>query len=168
MLEPRMFDVERVVALWLAGAAELAELVAGRVYTVTPKDVGDAPFVLVRRVGGEPPLSRPLVLDAVELQVDGYGGSKRVAHDVTARAQALLSELAGTVSDGVVVGRVTGTRLGVMRHLPDEAWSPARQRYVLDVTVFARRAAQVPSGSSTTAAAVTAAGTAPAVNAGRE
>ena len=160
MAVARGVDVERVVALWLAQHAELAAL-NGRAYTVTPKDVGADPFLLVRRVGGDPPLSRPAVLDAPTLQVDVYGGTRRQASQLAQLVVALISELSGPVDDGDNVGHVTGTRIGPLRYLPDEVWQPARPRYVLDVDVYARRAAQGPSGSSSIGAAVTASSSAP-------
>lgn len=156
-------DVERMVALELlerAGLQDWPELTAGRIYTATPRDVGGDPFVLVRRVGGDPVISRPLVLDEATLQLDAYGGSKRQAHALARRLQHELSELVGELDDGVLVGYVTGTTLGPLRYLPDPAFDPARPRYLLDVDVFCKIGRLVePTG--TTVADVTATGTTP-------
>lgn len=149
-------DVERMVATVLRAADELAGL-DDRIYTVTPREVGGLPFVLVRRVGGEPAVGYPLVLDAAAVQADCYGGTKQQAGVWARTVQHVLSELAGTFDDGMFTGHVTGVRLGALRYLPDEAFEPARPRYVLDVDVFVKRGGLVePAG--TTAAAVTATG----------
>lgn len=135
-------DVERVVALLLGAHADVQALVGAeplRVFTVTPKDVGDDPFVLVQRTGGEPVVGRPLVLDDAELQLSAYGGTKRAAHAIARTVQAVLAELVGTVDDGMFEGHVTGTTLGALRWLPDESFAPARPRYVLDAGVFVKR-----------------------------
>ena len=153
-------DAQRAIALYLRAHAELAEL-GDRIYTVTPKDVGADPFVLVRRVGGEPARGGvPLVLDAPELQVDSYGGAKRDAHRWGQVVRAVLAELDGTIGDGMFEAHVTGVRLGAFRDLADETFEPARARYVGDVTVYLKRGRAVLPGS-TTSAAVTAGGTTP-------
>lgn len=150
-------DVERVVALHLATVDELVDVTGpARVFTATPKDVGATPFVLVRRIGGDPAVGRPLVLDTGGLQVDCYGGTKRAAHTLARIVQAVLADLEGTVDDGMFVGNVTGTTLGPLRYLPDEAFAPARPRYVLDADVFVKRG-RPSGGPAAPAAAVTAA-----------
>lgn len=148
-------DVERAIAFVLRAHPELADLL-DRIFTVTPANVGPEPFVLVRRIGGAPTVSRPLVHEVASLQVDSYGGAKAVAQRWSRTVAAVLAELTGTVDDGMTVGVVTGTQLGPSRYLPDEVFEPARARYVLDVDVFVKRARPgvVPGGSNP--AAVTA------------
>lgn len=149
-------DVARAVALALRASVELDGL-ADRIYTATPANVGGDPFVLVRRVGGDPVLPRPAVLDAAELQVDCYGGSLRDSSRWARRVAAVLELLEGElVDDGEWQAVVAGVRPGPLRELPDEVFEPSRPRHVLDFTVFARRAGAVPPGSSRTPAAVTA------------
>lgn len=155
-------DVERAVALFLANAAELAQLVAAgasRVYTVTPREVGGDPFLLVRRFTGAPTVPRPFVHELVTLQIDSYGGTRATAQRNARIVQQLLVELAGELDDGETPGWVTGTTLGPLRWIPDEAFDPARPRYVLDVDVLVKRArSAVPIGARDSAA-VTAGGT---------
>jgi hypothetical protein len=140
-------DVEQIVSWYLRNHDDVAELVDEQVYTVFPKQQDkDTPCVLVRRFGGAPAFTRPLVLDRAQLQVDCYGGPKRVAQVIGRTVQAALSELNGvrTNSADEQLGVVTHVDLGAFRDLPDEAWKPPRPRYVLDVTVTVKK---VPAGA---------------------
>ena len=135
-------DAERLVSGFLRRNARMAALVQDRVFTVFPAKAGSAPMLLVQRVGGEPPLSQPLVVDAAQLQLDAYGGPKALAHELAATARAVLTELEGTAQPE---GICAGIRFGVFRWLPDETYTPPRPRYVFDVTATVRMAAVVPA-----------------------
>lgn len=150
-------DVGRAVAFALRADAELDGL-ADRIYTATPANVGPEPFVLVRRIGGDPVLPRPLVLDAADLQLDVYGGSRRESQRWARVVQAVLVELEGElVDDGEWQAVLAAVTPGPLRELPDDSFEPSRPRHVLDFTVHVRRAGPVvPAGASTTPAAVTA------------
>ena len=129
-------DAERLVSAWLRTRPAVTALVAQRVYTTWPhaRPVDTKqPLLLVQRVGGIPPFSRPLVLDEAELQLDAYGGGKHAAHLLTV---IVCRELVHGLTDAVTPdGVVHGVTIGPKRWLPDESFSPARPRYVTDVTL---------------------------------
>jgi hypothetical protein len=125
-------DAERIVSTFLRAQPRVQAIVGDRVYGVFPAQAGEGPLVLVQRVGGEPPLSQPLVVDEAQLQVDCYGGPKATAYALAATARAVLCELEGTVQpDGVVAA----VRFGSLRWLPDETYPSPRPRYLFDVAV---------------------------------
>lgn len=135
-------DVERLVANFLREDARMSALVGDRVYTVFPAQAGNDPLLILQRIGGEPPRSIPLVVDAAQLQLDAYGGPKAAAHELAALTRAVLYELEGaTRPEGVV----SAVRFGAFRWLPDETFTSPRPRYVFDVTLTVRTAA-VPAG----------------------
>jgi hypothetical protein len=130
-------DAERIVVEYLRASTTLAPLLDDRAYTAFPAQAGPAPLIVVQRVGGEPELSQPLVLDSPQLQVDVYGGTKAQAHELAAATRAELSALIGVQPHGVV----TGVRFASLRYLPDETYKPARPRYLFDVLVHVRASA---------------------------
>ena len=128
-------DVERLVASFLRENARIAGLVSDRVYTVFPSQAGNEPLLLVQRIGGEPPLSIPLVVDTALIQLDAYGGPKAAALELFATTRAVLTELEDvTRPEGVV----SAVRFGALRWLPDETFSSPRPRYVGDVAITVR------------------------------
>ena len=143
-------DAERLASAFLRGHVGVSALVGDRVYTAYPANAGTAPLVLVQRVGGAPPIARPLVLDRATLQLDAYGGTKAQAHELVATVLDALSELAGVRPEGTVAGR----ELGPIRWQPDETFTPHRPRYVADVTLYVRPAA-VMAGATDRTPAVT-------------
>ena len=128
-------DAERMVSAFLRESPEVVALVGDRVYTAFPANAGNGPLVIVQRFGGSPPFSQPLVLDEAELQVDAYGGSKVVAHELVATVRAVLSTLEGLARPEGVCSAV---RFGALQWRPDETFTPSRPRYVADVTVHVR------------------------------
>jgi hypothetical protein len=126
-------DAERLVSAFLRERPRMQALVGDRIYTAFPaQEDGRSPLLLIQRVGGTPPLSQPLVVDAAELQLDAYGGPKATAHELAATARAELTALEGLVRPEGVVSAV---RFGVLSWQPDETFPPPRPRYLLDVTV---------------------------------
>lgn len=134
VLEP-LPDAERLVSAFLRADARIAAAIGERVYTVFPSKAGTEPLLIVQRIGGLPPFSQPLVLDAADLQCDSYGGSKAEAHDLAALARAVLTELEGAAT---ALGNVSAVRFGMFRYQPDETYAPPRPRFVFDVTVYTR------------------------------
>lgn len=127
-----MPDAEALLSAFLRDQASIEALVAERVYTAVPKDP-QFPLLMVRRVSGAPVGSRPLHLDAPLMQLDAYGGTKKVAQQIAETARDVIARsLEGVHAQGVV----TGVSFGPMSWLPDGDYSPAKQRYVVDVTVF--------------------------------
>jgi hypothetical protein len=141
-------DAERLVSAYLRGEPRMQALVGDRIYTAFPAKAGSGPLLLIQRVGGQPPLSYPFILDAAELQLDAYGGPKATAHELARTAQACLSTLQGQVRPEGVASAVA---LGVMSWQPDEMYDPPRPRYLIDVTVtvaVAKQAAVVTAAPS--------------------
>lgn len=134
-------DVERLLSRFLREHADVSALVGDRVYTAFPSQAGDGPLVLVHRIGGAPPFSRPLVFDRADVQIDSYGGGKAVAHELVATVRAALGELEGQPR---AEGTVTSVEHGPLRYVPDDTYKPARPRYVADVTVHTRPAVAPP------------------------
>lgn len=130
-------DAERVLSAWLREQPEVAALLGERVYTAYPARAGDAPLVLVRRFGGEPPFPTPLVLDLANVQADAYGGTKAQAWEVAATVRAVCAARGR--------GDTTGPTILVrtVRYLPDESFNPPRPRYVCDLDVYVRPADSV-------------------------
>jgi hypothetical protein len=152
-------DVERLVSSYLRARPDVTALVGDRVYTAFPAQASTdrPPAVLIRRTGGTPPFSIPLVVDEAEVQVDAYGGGKALAHEVVATVRVALAELEGAVRPEGVVAAV---RFRALRYLPDEAFDPAWPRFIADVAITTRparpaEAAYIPfAGVATTGATV--------------
>lgn len=125
-------DAEALLSSFLRAQGDIEALVGERVYTAVPKDP-TFPLLLVHRVSGSPVGSRPLHLDAPLLQLDAYGGTKKAAQTLIETARSVIARsLEGVHAEGVV----TGVSFGPMSWLPDGDYSPAKPRYVVDVTAF--------------------------------
>lgn len=124
-------DAEALVSQYLRDQDSIEALVDERVYTALPKSP-EWPLLMVRRVSGAPVTSRPLHLDAAVLQLDAYAETKKQAQTLVETARSELAELEGTHDLGVV----SGVLFGPMSWLPDGDYTPAKPRYVADVTVF--------------------------------
>ena len=133
-----LVDVEALVSQYLRAQSEVTAYVGQRVYTALPDDK-TFPLVRITRIGGVPPMSRPMYVDAAHLQIDVFGGSKATTLDTI---DAVREELAKIVDEDPVqpLGVVCGVRFGPLAYLPDETFKPAKPRYVLDVTVTVRPA----------------------------
>lgn len=146
---PPLPDAEQLVSGFLRRHPDVAALLGDRVYTVFPAQGGGDPLVLLQRVGGEPPFSMPLVVDAPRIQAAAYGGTKKQAHTIAATVRAALCDLAGTVQPEGVAAGVT---FGALQYLPDETYRPPRPRYLFD-TVVTTRATAAPVAQSPRVAA---------------
>lgn len=133
-----LVDVEALVSQYLRSQSEVTAYTSQRVYTALPESK-DYPLVRIVRIGGAPPMSRPMYVDAAHLQIDVWGGSKATALDTI---DAIREELAKIVDEAPVqpLGVVCGVRFGPLAYLPDEAFEPPKPRYALDVTVTVRPA----------------------------
>lgn len=131
-----LVDVEQMVSVYLRAQSEVNAYVGQRVYTALPKDK-TFPLVRLTRIGGVPPLSRPLHMDRAHLQIDVFGGSKATALDTM---DAVRMELSKMVDEDPVqpTGVVCGVKFGPLAYLPDETFEPAKPRYTQDVTVTVR------------------------------
>lgn len=133
-----LVDVEALVSQYLRSQSEVTAYVGQRVYTALP-ETKTFPLVRLTRVGGVPPMSRPLHMDAARIQIDVFGGSKATTLDTM---DAIREELAKIVDEAPVqpLGVVCGVRFGPLAYLPDGDFEPAKPRYTLDVTVTVRPA----------------------------
>lgn len=133
-----LVDVEALVSQYLRAQSEVSTFVGQRVYTAMPDDK-TFPLVRLTRIGGVPPMSRPLHVDNARIQIDVFGGSKSTALDTV---DAIREELAKLPDEAPVqpLGVVCGVRFGPLAYLPDEAFAPAKPRYALDVTLTVRPA----------------------------
>jgi len=134
MPTPVLPDVELVAVTYLRRTgSRVRDLVGDRVYTVIPTN---AVFPLLRlvRIGGAPVSSATLHLDAAAMQLDAAGGSKADARRLLDTARAELADMNLATHTGAVVTAVT---FGPSRYLPDKDFTPAKPRYVADVTIYA-------------------------------
>ena len=92
-----LVDVEALVSQYLRAQSEVTAYVGQRVIRRCPESP-TFPCVRIVRIGGAPPMSRPLV-DAAHLQIDVFGGSKATAFDTI---DAVREELAKIVDEAAV------------------------------------------------------------------
>jgi len=129
-------DAEVIVSSFLRATPEVAAIVGSRVYTALP--AGDLTFPLLRvsRIGSLPIASRPLWAEAVDLQVEAYGGPKAVARTLldTVRA-AMAQRLRGRHPAGAVAAvAFRGASYVPDADVPSDTGRP-RPRYVATVAV---------------------------------
>ena len=125
-------DMEAVCAVVLRNAA--ITNVGTRVYSSIPRDP-TFPLITVHRIGGLPAVRE--YLDAANIQIDVWGGTKSEARDIAARARVVLLTIAGTLITSPVRAWISGVedQLGL-------SWQPdpvtGRDRYVFGVAVYGR------------------------------
>jgi hypothetical protein len=125
-------DVERLVIDFLKAQAEVTTLAPGGIDTEIPKHPV-WPLLRVRRVAGAS-TSRPRWVDRPVVQVEAYGGTRSEAHALADTTAAVLAARLEGVHDA---GVVTGVRFGTGPNpMPDSDYTPARPRWLFDVTVF--------------------------------
>lgn len=133
-------DVEALVGGWLSAHPDIAVMNA-RVAARTP-DSMSRPWVRITLLAEDDDAASGLEwLVDYTLQLDCYAGEvaqaaftgRAEARTLAARARAVLKGKQGSASDGVVV-----TRVGFPGHarLPDTAYEPARERYVLTTEIM--------------------------------
>jgi hypothetical protein len=129
-------DVEAMTSTFLRAQAEVTALVGQNVYTVTPNDVTTKfPFIRLTRIAGQPLFSQPLVVDQARIQVDCWGGPKKLAWQMAATCMAVLSErFIGTQTGGVVCA----VEFGALIDQPDASFDPPQPRWLFDVTITAK------------------------------
>lgn len=138
---PLLPDMETLLTGWLRNHADIATLDA-RVATSTPSKM-TRPWIRVTKIDAnddERSLLEQLV--AYTFQIDSYSGSNAMAVSagsmtawrLSATARAVLHAMKGTVANGVTISQV---RFTTDRSIPDEAFEPAMERYVLVVEIKA-------------------------------
>ena len=125
-------DVEAIVAKTLRTAS--IPNISTRVYSSIPRDP-TFPLITVQRIGGIPAVRE--YMDAGNIQIDVWGGTKSEARDAAARARIVLLGLAGSAVTDPVAAWVSAVEdsLGL-------SWQPdqltGRDRYLFGVSVYAR------------------------------
>lgn len=141
-MAPTLPDVQRLLSAALRATPAVTAIAGDRVYTAFPAQLDEhEPFVLLQRIGGAPAVVRPLVVDIASIQLDAYGGGQALAHELVAACRAELAQLQGEQPDDA--GNVCAVICGALRYVPDEAFKPARPRYVADLEVTVKPAAKV-------------------------
>lgn len=124
-------DIERLYSSFLRAQPEVEALVVDRVYTVLPAEK-EWPLVRVTRVAGAPVRPRPLYLDAPLVQVEAFGGSKRLAWQIAETCRAVTAgRLVGVHADGVV----TNVDWGALVDSPDVEFDPPKPRLLFTATI---------------------------------
>lgn len=129
--------IENLLSDFLQDQPEIAALVGPRVVTDLPKGISadDArwPLVRVTRVGGAPVTNQPLWLDAPLVQIEAFGGPKKITQLIAETCRAVIDlRIRGTHDEGVV----TGARFGAFRYAPDDVFTPAKPRTLFLVTLW--------------------------------
>jgi hypothetical protein len=141
-------DAEKLVGAYLREHAAIAALDA-RVAGAIPSDTKRAWVRVTQLDAARAAGSRPDYLIGYLLQFDCYaGGDAMKAHTGQSEAstlartvRAVLDAASGeTVGTGGERAVITGTRFPSMIRIPDEAFEPARERFVLDTVVHMRPA----------------------------
>lgn len=133
-------DAEKVVVDYLLSRDEVTDYVEQRIFTELPgirqgQTEWRFPAVRVTRIGGSPSLQTPRILDAPILQVEAWGGTKHTAGRIAETCAAALAVARFTEHTEAIV---YGATFGDTVDLPDEAFSPAKPRYLFDVTLTIR------------------------------
>jgi hypothetical protein len=125
-------DAEAIVGEALRDA--LISNISTRVYSSIPKNP-TYPLITYQRIGGLPAVRD--YMDAANIQVEVWGGTKSQAFDAAAEARVTLIELEGTsVSDPV------SAWISAVEDSLGLSWQPdpltGRDRYLFAVTLYAR------------------------------
>jgi hypothetical protein len=147
MRTPPLPDVAFLIQQYLRTVPEVAAIAGGRIYTAFPRQLSKTlPFVLVQRIGGIPPVPRPLVVDLAALQLDAYGGRQADAHLLAATCLSALAELEGEQPNDT--GNVCGVVVLTKREQDDETYKPPRPRFVCDLEVTVKPAGAALAGTA--------------------
>jgi hypothetical protein len=130
-----MPDAERLVIDALIADADVAALVAGRVYGVIP-NVKVLPLVRVVRIGGQMlDDGNPYWADAPALQIDCWADRKAEAVELGEVVRAVCAtRLAGAYPTGVIAG----VGIGAKTYDPDTSFTPAKPRVRLSLDMVTR------------------------------
>lgn len=109
-------DVEVLVVQFLLDQADVDDICGEQVVTTLPKDNKTFPAVRVAQFDDRLVTTQPLHVVRTSLQIDAWGGPKRLAKKLAETCRAALhASLRGVHDEGVVTGIATSG----MRYLPD-------------------------------------------------
>lgn len=124
---------EQILSAWLRDQSTITSIVGDHVYTTTPNEPKEKmPMIRLTRIGGEPPMSRPLHIDRATIQVDCFGGSKYTSETLAHTARGLICDSFPGTRDDAVICNVMPRGLS---YSPDETYSPPVPRYMFDVEI---------------------------------
>ena len=129
-------DVEAIVGAYLRDAPAVAALVGTRVGGRTPKTTDEA-WVRVTQYDDSPnPQSVALHHVIVHLQIDCYAGNdpstgQGEASLLARTVRSVLTDLPGAHDEGVV----SSVTFNGTQRAPDGVFTPARERFIVDVSV---------------------------------
>lgn len=124
-------DVEQLLSAFLRDQDEITAIVGQRVYTELPA-TKVYPLVRLTRFGGSPVFDRPLYLDRAQLQIDCYGGPKRLANELAETCRAVMAARLPGVYDEAAV---TAVGFGALTYLADDTFEPAKPRFLSTISV---------------------------------
>ncbi len=134
-------DIEAIAIVYLKAHPSIAAICNGRVGSRTPRTT-DEPWIVVTQIDDQPEGgSTPLHVITTRLQLDCYGGSNvefaQAQASLLARTArlAIMAPALNTLTASAVISKVSAT---AVRRLPDTTLEPARERYILDVSLTAR------------------------------
>ena len=137
-------NMEALVSSFLRDQDEVADWVADRVYTVLPKpqkDVEIYPCVRVTQLLDQP-AGAPLWAVAFMVQVEAFGGTKATAWTIASTCRAAIDlRLKGEYP---AFGVVNGSTPGALLDLPDQAFEPAKPRWLFTSTIYGHPLATMP------------------------
>lgn len=90
------------------------------------------PAVRVTRITDETMVAHPHVLESVRMQIDCWGGNNRQAERLAQTCKAVLLDSTNYVNDE---GIVTKVRSAGLSDQVDDTFTPARERYILDLDI---------------------------------
>lgn len=130
-------DAEQLVVQFLLAQPEVLaffpEAPHDRVYSILPTDSVAWPLVRVTRFGGAPVTSPRQRLDRASLQIEAFGGAKKIAHNLARTCQAVLAD---RLPGAHTAGFVTGVQFGAFADVPDSDFEPARMRWLFACDVY--------------------------------
>jgi len=124
-------DLEAALSYHLRRSDAIAALIADRVYTRKPNDP-TWPLLLLKTIGGATIYSDPLWLETSLIQFDAYGGTRKEASHLAAKTRRVLNAAIGATVQGATLADVKSS---TPRQVLDPSYTPARNRYIFDVTV---------------------------------
>jgi hypothetical protein len=128
-------DCEKLTSDYLRTHAEVSTLTS-RIVGKTPSDTSD-PWVRVTQLdASNQTLSRPEHLIEYLIQFDCYAGvdgGQPEAKTLASTVREALADMPGATYDGAVC---TNARFTGMARIPDTDFEPARERVILDATIW--------------------------------
>lgn len=130
-------DVEKLTGTYLRGDSDVIALVDDRVGGKHPRAT-DTPWVKIVQIGDSVIGNRPVHLVAVNLQIDCYGGEDEyTAHGEASELARTIRQSLSVMADDTHTGAVVSdVKFGPMSRVPDTAFEPARERFILSATVY--------------------------------